>query len=197
MYKHTSLASKSVLRGNFLYTAHRDRMLHESFSALQINLTSAYNKYKDSPTLAKKEGYQSHRRAFDALLAQMVQNILSLQDLNFIDLETRLVNSSQAYLKVNILLPLLSAWEVQMGYQLLRVVKFLQFCTPFIPSWIARPSPMVRPNRTSGKTLFCCRGPQGQATSLISPITAEEVRSAIKQLKNNKAPGPDSLSGRS
>lgn len=33
-----------------------------------------------------------------------------------------------------------------------------------------------------------------QVSSLITPITAEEVRSAIKQLQNNKAPGPDGLS---
>lgn len=32
-----------------------------------------------------------------------------------------------------------------------------------------------------------------QAESLTTPITVEEVRNAIKSLKNNKAPGPDGL----
>lgn len=32
-----------------------------------------------------------------------------------------------------------------------------------------------------------------QANSLIKPISIEEVRTAIKQLKSNKAPGPDGL----
>lgn len=32
-----------------------------------------------------------------------------------------------------------------------------------------------------------------QADSLIKPVSLEEVKNAIKQLKSNKAPGPDRL----
>lgn len=32
-----------------------------------------------------------------------------------------------------------------------------------------------------------------QADSLIKPVSLEEVKNAIKQLKSNKAPGPDGL----
>lgn len=65
-------ASKSVLRGHILtYIAHRDKKLHESFSVLQNDLTSAYLKFIDTPTLTTKESYLSHKAAFEALLTQM------------------------------------------------------------------------------------------------------------------------------
>lgn len=63
-------ASKSVLRGNILsFNAHRNKQLHNSFAEMQANLTSAYIKFKDSPSAARRETYQTCKTAFDALLS--------------------------------------------------------------------------------------------------------------------------------
>lgn len=55
---------------SFLHCTEKEN-LHESYSELQTSLTSAYIKFKDSPTLSNKETYLSHKAAFDALLTQI------------------------------------------------------------------------------------------------------------------------------
>lgn len=66
-------AAKPVIIGNILSpTTQRDKKMWASYTKLQLNLTSAYTKFKDHPTLANKEAYLSWKLAFEALLTQLV-----------------------------------------------------------------------------------------------------------------------------
>lgn len=188
-------ASKAVLRGQILsYTTHRDKHIRKSFAEVQNQLSTAFVLFKDSPSLENKTSYLAHKAAFDALLAQMESKHTFHARARFHRLGnrpgkilSRLLKGQHPSSVINRLRKPDGSLAVKGG----EVSAVLQtfYADLYKCSQIDKEAKVAFWDRVTLPKLS-----DTHAASLVKPISEEEVRLAIKHLKNNKAPGPDGLS---
>lgn len=183
------------LSGNILfYTAHRDRTIRKSYSTLQSSLISAYVKFKDSPTPPNRESHLSQKSAFDALLTQIESKYTFISRSKFHRHGNRSGRLLSNLLKGQHPPTIIKRLRRSDGLPTAvggEISSILHSFYTELYSWAH-----IGENAKKGfwKDVVLPQMSPEQATSLVCPITAEEVKLAIKQLKNNKATGPDGLS---
>lgn len=188
-------ASKSVLRGQIIsYTAHRDKHIRKSFAEVQDRLTGAFVKFKDSPTLENKRSYLALKTNFDALLTQMESKHTFNTRANFHQLGNRPGKILSRLLKGQHPPTVIKRIYRSDGTLVAKGDDISKVLQAFYADLYKRAPSDAEASKGFWERITLPRLSDTQAASLVSPITSEEISLAIKQLKNNKAPGPDGLS---
>lgn len=186
--------SKSVLRGQILsYTAHKNKHLRNSYSIVQEKLTSAYIKFKDSPTSGNKQAYLACKSTFDALLGQMEAKHTFLARSRFHRYGNRPGKILSYLLKGQHPPTIIKRLRTSTGTLTTKGEEISSILHGFYSKLYDNPQMDMEAKVDFWRRVSLPQISPVQAASLIQPVTAHEVRSAIKHLKNNKAPGPDGL----
>lgn len=186
--------AKAVLRGDLIsYCSRRDKIQKKDYLVAQVALTEAYQTYKASLTPQNRDNYLSKKLAFDTLISQMESKYTFASGSAFYRHGNRSGRLLSRLLKGQHPPTIIKQLRTANGSTTSKGSEISSILHSFYTSLYASIPTDIQASATFWEKINLPQMSDSQATSLISPITIDEVRSAIKRLKNNKAPGPDGL----
>lgn len=177
------------------YSSHRDKQIRLQYRTLQQDLTTAFISFKDNPTPSHRTEYVAKKAAFDAILTHMEAKYTFAAKARFQRYGNRSGKLLSSLLRGHHPPPtIITRLKDSSSNSVTSGNAISQILHTFYKDLYARPSADEDARRSFWDKISMPSITADQATSLIKPITSDEVESTIKKLKNNKAPGPDGLS---